>query len=161
VVEAGVTASFLDPGPLADGDLSLVVAERIPADPVKGWVPAYHFEMRHTFDGVKMGRLRLRIGDGALELRYAGNIGYDVDEAFRGHRYASRSISLILPLCRAHGLREAWIGYRPENAASRRTCEVAGAEWVETVAVPEDQLLFQMGVSITCRYRLRLSLHPE
>jgi len=147
---------FLDPGVLVDGELSLALVDRIPADPVKGWVPAYHFEMRHVPDGVKMGRLRLRIGDGERELRYAGNIGYDVDEVFRGHRYTTRAIRLVLALCQAHGLREVWIGCRPENAASRRTCELAGAEWVETVAVPEDQLLYHMGVAITCRYRLLL-----
>lgn len=147
---------FLDPGPLVDGDLSLVLAEAVAADPVKGWVPAYHFEMRRPADQAVMGRLRLRIGDGARELKYAGNVGYDVKPEFRGQRLAARSVRLIMPLARRHGLTAVWIGCRPDNAASLRTCALAGAVPVDTVEVPTDQPLFQLGVPVTCRHRLDL-----
>jgi len=34
---------FLDPGPLTDGDLELVLVERMPGDPAVGRVPMYRF----------------------------------------------------------------------------------------------------------------------
>lgn len=147
---------FLDPGCLVDDDLGLVVVEQVPADPVKGWVPAYHFEMRRVVDDATMGRLRLRIGDGDGILKYAGNVGYDVKPEFRGRRVAARSVRLVMDLARRHGLTALWIGCRPDNTASRRTCELIGAVYVETIDVPRDQPLFEYGVSITCRYRVAL-----
>lgn len=145
---------FFDPGPLLDGDLSLVLAEKVPGDPVKGWAPAYHFEMRRVGDQVVMGRLRLRIGDGDGELRYPGNVGYDVVPEHRGRRLAARSMRLILPLARQHGLTALWIGCRPDNIASRRSCELAGAAHIDTLEVPPDHPLRQHDVSVTRRYRL-------
>ena len=35
---------------------------------------------------------------------------------------------LLLPLARRHGLQTVWITCNPDNWASRRTCELAGAE---------------------------------
>lgn len=148
--------SFVDPGPLVDGDLSLILAEKVPADPVKGWVPAYHFEMRRVPDHVAMGRLRLRIGDGGRELRYAGNVGYDVKPEFRGRGLAARSVRLVMGLARRHGLAALWIGCRPDNPASRRTCERAGAVYVDTLDVPAGHPLYELGVAVTRRYRLDL-----
>ena len=38
--------TFLDPGRLADDDLELVLVRRVPADPVKEYVPGYGFDLR-------------------------------------------------------------------------------------------------------------------
>ena len=96
--------TFLDPGRLVDGDLELVLVRKVPADPARGYVPAYEFEMRSIPGGVVMGSLRFRIGDPETILRYPCHVGYDVKEELRGHRYAARSLRLILPFARAHGL---------------------------------------------------------
>ena len=37
---------FLDPGPLVDGDLELVLASAKPCDTRRGLVPQYEFELR-------------------------------------------------------------------------------------------------------------------
>ena len=54
-------------------------------------------------------------------------------------------------------LAEATITCGPENAASRRTLELVGAEFVETVGVPSDCIIFQSGHLRKCRYRLDLN----
>jgi len=77
-----------------------------------------------------------------------------VHEPRRGHRYAARAVRLLLPLARRLGLDPLWITCDPENAASRRTLELAGAELVETVDVPPDCVIFQSGHPRKCRYRL-------
>jgi tagatose 1,6-diphosphate aldolase len=41
-----------------------------------------------------------------------------------------------VPLAVRHGLSELWITCNPDNIASRRTCEAAGAELVEVVDLP-------------------------
>jgi predicted acetyltransferase len=153
---AQIRADFLDPGDLRDGELRLVVAERIPAEPIKGYVPSYELAMMHVPSDECIGRIALRLGADEFLVKYAGQIGYDVAEPHRGHRYAARSCRLLLPLARAHGFTELWITCNPDNVASRRTCEILGAELVETVALPADCDMFAEGERFKCRFRLAL-----
>ncbi len=129
---------FFDPGELIDNDLQLVLTERKPADPSKGFVPAYVFEMAFAGTDTKVGSINIRVGDTDFLVRYAGQIGYSVEPAHRGQRYAARACELLKPLARMHGLKTLWLTVTPDNAASRRTCEILGAQMVEIVDLPED-----------------------
>lgn len=74
---------FLDPGPLVDGDLELVLAEQRPADPAKNRTPAYTFRMQ--LHGVEeAGRINLCIGNQEALVRYGGHIGCGVNPEYRG-----------------------------------------------------------------------------
>jgi FMN phosphatase YigB (HAD superfamily) len=150
---------FRTPGRLIDGDLELVLVARQPADTVWRHLPAYEFEMRRTGTATRLGAIRLRIGP-ARRLRYPGHIGYEVDEQFRGHRYAARSCRLLLPLARAHGLRAVWLTVDPRNIPSQRTCEILGARYVETVRIPEGHEMYRQGARYRRRYRLDLEKTP-
>jgi len=124
---------FLDPGPLVDGDLEMVLARAKPCDTRRGVVPQYEFELRLTGTTPKIGliKLRIRLTD---ELKcFGGNLSYDVDEGYRGHKYAARGCRLLFPLARQHGLKSLLITCAPDNAASRRTCELIGARYVDTI----------------------------
>ena len=148
------TFLFHDPGKLVDGDLELVLVDTYPGEPGKGWVPAYSFEMRKVGSGTYLGRIDLRVGETEHLARYAGHLGYRVEPAHRGHRYAARACRMLLPLARNHGLHTVWITCNPENLASRRTCELAGAEFVEIVDLPRETEMYQRGERRKCRYRL-------
>ncbi|MEI6340092.1 MAG: GNAT family N-acetyltransferase [Verrucomicrobiota bacterium] len=128
----------------------------IPADPVKRYVPAYEFEMRRPGKAAGMGMIRLRIGS-APTLRYAGHIGYEVKSRFRGHRYAARSCRLLLPLAREHGLKAVWLTVDPKNFASQKTCEILGAQWIETVRIPKTHEMYSLGARHRRRYKVELT----
>ncbi len=147
---------WFDPGRLIDNDLELILAQRIPDDIRRNWAPAYVFQMRHAKTGESMGSINLRIGTSENLLMYAGQIGYGVDKPFRGHHYAARSCMLIFPLAQLHGINPLWITCNPENTASRRTCELAGGVYVETVDVPSDNEIYLKGDKRKCRYRFDL-----
>jgi predicted acetyltransferase len=147
---------FLDPGELVDADLELILTEKYPGEPAKGWVPAYKFVMTLRGHAGEIGRIDLRIGDTTRLVRYGGHIGYSVRPEHRGHHYAARACRLLLPLARNHGLKALWITCNPENHASRRTCELLGAELVEIVDLPKDTDMYQRGERRKCRYRLEL-----
>jgi tagatose 1,6-diphosphate aldolase len=110
--------------------------------------------MVHGESGEELGTINLRDGRGPYIERYAGHVGYGVHEAHRGHRYAARALRLLVPLAQELGLNPLWITCDPENTASRRTCERAGAVLVEVVDVPEDCILHRAGHPRKCRYRL-------
>jgi tagatose 1,6-diphosphate aldolase len=86
---------------------------------------------------------------------YAGHIGYAVHDIHRGHRYAARSVRLLIPYARRLGIEPLWITCDPENLASRRTLEIAGAQFVEIVDVPADCIIYQSGHPRKCRYRIQ------
>ncbi|MEZ4861891.1 MAG: GNAT family N-acetyltransferase [Caldilineaceae bacterium] len=147
---------FVDPGRLVDGDLILELIERDPGDPVLEFVPTYRFRMSLTHRAVEMGRIELRIGNHQRLVMYGGHIGYRVHREYRGHHYAARSVRLLLPLARHHQLGTLWITCNPDNHASRRTCELAGLEFVEIVDLPPDIDMYARGERQKCRYRLKL-----
>lgn len=147
---------WTDPGELADDDLELVLAGKCPADPSKGYVPAYKFEMRLAGNPEVIGNIDLRVG-GTYRLRmYGGHLAYGVKPDYRGRHYAARACRLLFPLARWHGVRELWVTCNPDNAASRRTCELAGAVFVETVDLPENIDMYHDGERQKCRYRIDL-----
>ena len=147
---------FHDPGTLIDGDLELVLVEKRPGNPGQNYVPVYKFKMTLSGQGAEIGAIDLRVGNTAHIVMYAGHVGYRVNPAHRGHRYAARACKLLLPLARRHGLETLWITCNPDNVASRRTCELAGAELVEIVDLPQDTDMYQRGERQKCRYRLDL-----
>jgi len=119
-------------------------------------VPAFHLRMVHHENREDLGRIRLRIGSTPHIERYAGHIGYTVHPQHQGNHYAARSLRLLLPFARGLNLNPLWITCDPENIASRRTLELAGAEFVEIVDVPADCIIHQHGHQRKCRYRINI-----
>jgi predicted acetyltransferase len=155
--ECGMTqekskCEFHDPGRLVDGDLELILTKTVASDPETGRVPEYRFEVRLVGSDARIGSIRLRTRCTQRLEEYGGNLSYDVDEEYRGHRYAARGCRLVYPLALRHGLNTLLITSRPDNLASRRTCELMGAEYVDTIETEREP--GEHGP--TCRYRVNL-----
>ncbi len=119
-------------------------------------VPTLFFQIVRVDSGKRMGEINLRLGSNAHIERYAGHVGFNIDAAHRGHQYAARAVRLLMPLAREHGLNPLWLTCDPENLASRRSCTLAGARFVEIVDVPEGCIIYRSGHPKKCRYRLDL-----
>jgi tagatose 1,6-diphosphate aldolase len=108
-----------------------------------------------------MGYIDLRIGSTEELLRIGGHIGYRVDPPFRGHRYAARSVKLILPIAHGLGVDPVIITCNTDNEASRRTCELAGGRFVGTATVPPDSEMFARGDRVKCRFAFGAADSPR
>ena len=118
-------------------------------------VPTLFFRMMSDSTEEEVGTINLRVGSNAHLERYAGHIGYGVHPRHRGHHFAARSVILLQPVARRLGLDPLWITTDPENRASRRSLELAGAEFEEIVDVPLDCGIRKYGGKARkCRYRL-------
>jgi predicted acetyltransferase len=144
----------LDPGTPEETGLQLRLAE-FKVHPLHS-VPAYFFSIVDAASGEPAGNINLRLGWDENLVLYAGHIGYGVDEAWRGRRFAARATRLLAPLAARHGFPELWITCNPDNVASRRSCELAGAAYVETVEVMPGSAYYERGIRQKCRYRLNL-----
>ena len=147
---------FLDPGELHDELVSLQLIATHAADVAKGWVPYYVFHILSLETRERAGEIHLRVGDTEHLRLYGGHVAYGVRLPHRGQHFAGRALRLVLPLARRHGLSELWITCNPENIASRRTCEFAGAGFVEIVDLPPHVDMYLEGERQKCRYRLDL-----
>ena len=147
--------SFFGDLKLNDGEIRLALRETAGVDYERGYLPTYYFRICSAVSGEVYGRCDLRIGTNK-NVRYAGNIGYAVYEPYRGNKYAYKSCILLFELAKRHGMKKLTITCNPENLPSRRTCELLGARYIETVDLPEDHELFLMGEKKKVVYEVSL-----
>jgi tagatose 1,6-diphosphate aldolase len=95
-------------------------------------VPTYHFHILEA-SGEEVGSINLRVSSSAHFELYTGHDGFAIHPTYRGHRYASRALLLLMAFAQELRLDPLWITCDPDNVASRRSCERAGAKLVEIV----------------------------
>jgi len=146
--------TYYDPGRLVDADLELILEERLPGDASKGHLPAYRFAMHQIGKETKIGEIGLKIGSPPNHL---GHLWFRVFPDYRGKHYAARACRLLIPLARRHGIEPLRITCREDNLASRRTCELAGAQFVGVVETPPGYSDWLGPVRTKCLYHLSTS----
>ena len=129
---------------LSDGVVSLRLTQAVPADAHTGFVPAYKFTIVRCGDGAAVGTIDLRVGY-VRGTYFGGNVGYEVEEAHRGHGYAAQAVKLLFPLARRHGMPYMLITCAPENAASRATILHCGGALVDAPVLPSYCSMYREG----------------
>lgn len=144
---------FLDTGFLTNDEIELRLQRTVDGDPRKEWVPAYHFAICDR-EGRQMGACDLRIGHNE-NTYYGGNIGYCIEEEYRGRHYAGKACLLLFELAKKHNMDHLIITCDPDNIASRKTCEYAGCHLVGIITLPEDNAMrLENGATEKCQYRI-------
>ena len=145
---------FLQTDHLKNDEIMLQLDHTTDADPIRNWVPAYHFNIC-LLSGEKIGLCDLRIGHND-QLYFGGNIGYEIFPEYRGHHYAGKACKLLFKLAQQHDLGYVIITCNPDNPASRKTCEYAGGTFLETTELPEDNNMRLEGNTHKCIFRFEL-----
>lgn len=134
---------FYDVDDLRSDEIVLKLTKTCEAQPEKRWLPAYYFDIC-LLNGTPIGKCDLRIGHN--EKTYiGGNIGYGIDETYRGHHFAAKACRLLFHQAKKHGLDYLIITCDPKNTASSRTCEIAGGKFIKNEAIPKDNELYAEG----------------
>ena len=145
---------------LSDGVIRLICTAKHPAVPEKKYVPSYAFTICNGSE--KVGEINLRIGYGGFgpdesSLYYGGQIGYGIDEAYRGNGYAVRACRLLVPVAKAHNMTKLLITNHIRNEASRRVCEKLGLQLIRSARLPEWTDLYKDGQRFINIYEWTLS----
>ena len=125
------------PEVLLFGAVRLQFVRISPGDEARGYAPFYNYRIETT-DGKEAGHINFRVGDSRHIMIYAGHIGYEVLEPFRGKRFAYQACMAIAPLVRLL-YEEVIITCDPDNFGSMRTIEKLGAAFLEEVAVGSEE----------------------
>ncbi len=138
------------PADLAFGDVRLHFERLAAADLKRGFVPCYNF--RILAGPADVGHVNLRIGDNDHIRLYAGHIGYEVLEPYRGHRYAYQACLALAPFVRTF-YPSVIITADPDNYPSLRTIARLGAVFINEVPVPKHDPNFGRGSRAKRRFR--------
>ncbi|MBW3570896.1 MAG: GNAT family N-acetyltransferase [Gemmatimonadetes bacterium] len=111
----------------------------------------YRFTIHRRADGLRVGRIHLRVTDDPLILRALGHTGYAVDEAHRRNGYAVRAIRLMVGLARSCGVGPLRVLIEPDNVAPRRAVERAGFHLLDEVETLPEGAALGLGPRV-CRY---------
>ncbi len=159
--EAGADAAIDDipkadlPMP-GDGEIRLEIAAITQADEKTGYVPMYRFDIVRTSDGATIGTTDLRLGY-VRNTYFGGNIGYRIDEPYRGNGYAGKAARLVFEVARAHKMPYLIITCDKSNIASRKTLERLGGELLDSAVPPVYTALYQQGCTQEhCIFRFSL-----
>jgi len=105
--------------------------------PKEMWVPVHHYDIvLHGTDTV-VGEINARFGHNEF-LYYGGNVGYTVNDEYRGKGFAVEALQLLKQVFLQKGMDKIYITQNLENIASKRVCEKVGARFIETVELPPD-----------------------
>jgi predicted acetyltransferase len=113
--------------------------------------PEYRFAIHLKADGLRVGRIHLRITTDPTILRGVGQCGYEVDEMHRRRGYATRALRLIRQLADQLHVSPIWILIAPDNIASRRAVERVGFRLIDVVDATPEAVGLGLGPAL-CRY---------
>ena len=142
------------PETLSFSDIRLRFIRTGPGEVACGFVPFYHFHILNL-ESMTVGHINFRVGDTDHVLLCAGHIGYEVLEPFRGHGFAGQACRAIAPLVRSV-YTSVIITTDRDNAASLRTIEKLGAEYLDEVPVGAHEPAYLRG----SRRKKRFRWHP-
>lgn len=120
----------------------------------------YYFDIYLHGTHTRVGYTDLRIGKSSY-LYYLGNVGYRIDEPYRGHHYAREAVKMVLPYARKKGMKELTITCDPENEASRRTLDGLGGKCLGDLSVPFGNPLYFEGYRVKRVYCFDLEKEEE
>lgn len=134
---------------LSDGEIDLKISGKYFGD--EEMLPFYYYDifLKDRF----IGRISMRIGSN-FHSYYNGNIGYEIEENFRGNNFAFKACKLVLPIAKAHGMNEIFLTCDENNIPSYKTIEKLGGELLEIVRPTKNYFAYRGNMEKQRIYRL-------
>lgn len=138
---------------LTDNEIDLYINKTLTPSTVNCFLPSYEFDIYLHNSKERVGGICIRIGRNEFVENYEGNIGYGIEKKWRGNKYAAKACKLIKQVAKDHKMNIIWITCDPSNVASRRTCEIIGAQLIQIIDLPVNCTDYKDGHRKKCRYK--------
>ncbi len=136
---------------LTDGEITLKISGKYLGD--KDLLPFYYYDI--FLNDRFIGKISMRIGSN-FNSYYNGNIGYEIEEKFRGNSYSFKACKLVIPIAKAHRMSEIILSCDDDNIASYKTIEKLGSELIEIIKPPEQYFAYRTNMKKQRIYRLHI-----
>lgn len=136
---------------LTDGEIELRISGKYSGN--EKFLPFYYYDifLKDRF----IGKISMRIGKN-FNSYYNGNIGYEIEETFRGNNFSFKACKLVLTVAKAHGMNEITLSCDEDNIASYKTIEKLGSKLVEITKPPETYFAYRNNMKNQRIYKLYL-----
>ncbi len=111
-----------------------------------GALPFYWWNIVLKAENKAVGKISFRIGYNE-HVYFNGNIGYEVEEAYRGNHYALLACRLVLQCAKFYKMEKIYLTCDYDNIASYKTIERLGATLVEETVPPKDYIFYYDGIA--------------
>jgi predicted acetyltransferase len=118
-------------------------------------IPYYYYAILLKKTNTEVGKISIRIGHNKHSY-YNGNIGYEIDQQYRGHKYSLQACKLVLTVAQYHGMDYLYLTCNESNKASSKIIELLGATLVEVTIPPKDYLFYYKDMEPQKIYKLML-----
>ncbi|ERJ11297.1 GNAT family N-acetyltransferase [Haloplasma contractile] len=125
---------------LVGKELKLNLIKTVNAEDEFDLLPFYYFEIL-THQNELVGKISFRIGFNEYTI-YNGNIGYEIDQKYRGNNYSLNALKLLKPLIKFHNQHTIFITTNSDNIASNKIAKKANGNLVGKFTVEEDHKFF-------------------
>ncbi|MDX9691751.1 MAG: GNAT family N-acetyltransferase [Acholeplasmataceae bacterium] len=116
-------------------------------------IPFYYYDVYLNSLSSAIGKISIRIGHN--EHSYInGNVGYEIEETFRGYGYAKLAVEMTYEIAKFHGMTHLIISCGEDNHSSKRVINKLGGIHIETIAPPKNYVFYYDGIPKHSIYRI-------
>lgn len=109
-------------------------------------IPYYWYDIIENKTNKTVGKISIRLGQN-YHSYFNGNIGYEIDEEYRGNGYAYIASKMVMAIAEEYGMKEIYLTCEKDNIASYKTIEKLDSELIEVVVPPQDYFGYFNGIS--------------
>lgn len=120
-----------------------------------GALPFYWWDIILKSENKSIGKISFRIGHN-YHSYFNGNIGYEIDEDYRGNHYSLLACQLVLPIAKHYNMDKIYLTCNYDNVASYKIIEKLGASLIEETVPPKDYIFYFDGIKKHKIYELEI-----
>lgn len=116
-------------------------------------IPFYYYDIYLKSILSPIGKISIRIGHNEHSY-FNGNVGYEIDESFRGNGYAKLAVMMTYEIAKFHGMTHLIVSCDEDNYSSKSVINKLGGIHIETIAPPKNYVFYYDGIPKHSIYRI-------
>lgn len=118
-------------------------------------LPYYYYDIYLADRNIQIGKISIRIGHN-YDSYFNGNIGYEINEEFRGNNFAFQAMKLVINVAKYHQMTYLILTCEETNIPSYKSIEKLGGQLVEIEIPPKDYIFYSGQMEAHRIYRLSI-----
>lgn len=118
-------------------------------------IPYYWYDIILKSESKSIGKISIRLGHN-YHSYYNGNIGYEIDEAYRGNGYSLIASKMVILIAKEYNMQYLMLTCDDDNISSYKIIEKLGAILQEKIIPSINYFGYYEGITLQRIYKLDL-----